>query len=98
MSKCPPRDCLQQFLLGRLSGSAEDAVCVHIEECLACQNELSRLVEGISESERSALRNPALASNLEEEAFLDQLKKTPPPPEWATASWNSVPNFDPEHS
>ena len=68
MPDCPPRTTLEQFLAGGLDDRAEEDVCAHVEECLACQGQLDELVA------RPAPRPGAIASRLElDPTFLKHL-------------------------
>lgn len=87
MSECPPKEYLRQFLAGQLAGAMEEWLCAHIEECSACQVEMSRLVEDVADPQWSAVRDTGLAPGPEVEKFLAQLKKSLPSAAWEISSW-----------
>jgi urea transport system substrate-binding protein len=63
MNACPSYEQLEQFVSGRLSDFDRSAVNTHVQTCACCQQSVSSLVQGVSEtyvwSPRPSDREPA---------------------------------------
>src|SRR5262245_4747028 len=78
MKSCPSSTELGQWLADGLAGAEADAVDVHVENCVACQQTLERLTDDV------AVRNDRGPATRGESGgdFLRRLERGPPTETW----------------
>ena len=80
---CPPRQRLEDYVLGRLSEAATRPLVDHVAECLECQAALESL-DGASDPLLAAMRQTTAEGSSREDRELERLVAKAEPNGWAS--------------